>query len=142
MANRHCAALIGLALLGSNAFATSAAPLAPAGDCSPAGRVHEAVEIPVAPPFPPVQLDVSVPVEPTVFPAGGLRYVLYELHLQSYTDAPLDLQALEIVDASRADGEAIASFTGTQLHERLRAVGADTIDGDHPLEGGKRAVAF
>lgn len=94
------------------------------------------------PPFPPVQLDISVPLEPTIFPSGGLRYLVYELHFQNYTDESLALQELEIVDASRTPGKAIAAFTGSQLHERLLPIGSDKIDEDHPLEGGKRAVAL
>lgn len=94
------------------------------------------------PSFPPVQFDISVPFNPTIFPSRGFSYLIYELHFQSYTNESLALQKLEIIDASRAPGRVVAAFSGSQLYERLLAIGADKIDGDHPIEGGKRAVAF
>lgn len=141
---KRCAVLISLALVSTYSFAESPSRLMPAKDCaltSP-GLASDSTGTPSEFPFPPVQLDVSVPLEPTIFPSGDLKYLVYELHFQNYTDEPLALQGVEIVDASRSPAKAIAAFTGSQLHERLLPIGSDKIDGDHPLEGGKRAVAL
>ncbi len=141
---RFCAILIPLALASTTSIAATSPRSTPARDCTLASPVQglDSIGAYAKPPFPPVQIDISVPLEPTIFPSGGLSYLVYELHFQNYTDEPLALQQLEIVDASRTPGKAIAAFTGSQLHERLRPIGADKLDGDHPLEGGKRAVAF
>jgi len=141
---KRCAVLISLALASTYSFAATPPRLMPAKDCaltSPT-EASDSMGAPADFPFPPVQLDVSVPLEPTIFPSGDLKYLVYELHFQNYTDEPLALQEVEIVDASRTPNKAIAAFTGSQLHKWLLPIGSDKIDGDHPLEGGKRAVAL
>lgn len=117
---------------------------APARDCTlaDAGATATAIPSQAKTVFPPVQLDMSVPFSPTPFPSGGYNYLVYELHLQNYTDKALAVQALEIVDASREPNNVIARFTGSQLSDRLLQAGAIKTDDDHPLGGGKRAVAF
>lgn len=141
---RLCAILISLALASTCSFAATSPRPTPAKDCALASPIQgfDFIGTSAKPPFPPVQLDVSVPFEPTLFPSGGLSYLVYELHLQNYTDEPLALQEIEIVDATHAPSKVIAAFAGSQLHERLLSIGSDKIDGDHPLGGGKRAVAF
>lgn len=138
------AVLVSLALVSTPSFAATSSRPTPAKECVLASPTQDSGSAGTSakPPFPPVQLDISVPFEPTLFPSGGLSYLVYELHFQNYTDEPLALQELEIVDASRTPSRAIAAFSGSQLYERLLPIGSDKIDGDHPLEGGKRAVAF
>lgn len=141
---RDFAIFVSLSLASTLSLAATSSRPTPAQECALASPNQDSgsAAIPTTPPFPPVQLDISVPFEPTHFPSGGFSYLVYELHFQNYTDNPLALQALEIVDASRTSDKVIARFTGSQLHERLLPIGADKIDGDHPLEGGKKAVAF
>lgn len=141
---RMCALLLPLALASTASLAATSPSSTLAKDCTLASPVQglDSIGPSAKPPFPPVQIDISVPLEPTLFPSGGLSYLVYELHFQNYTDEPVALQELEIVDASSTPGVSIATFTGPQLHERLRPIGADKLDEDHPLEGGKRAVAF
>lgn len=129
---------------GISSFAATSSRTTPTEDCALATptRVSDSIGTSAQPPFPPVQLDISVPFEPTLFPSGGFSYLVYELHFQNYTDEPLLLQNLEILDGSLTHSKTVATFSGSQLYERLLPIGADTIDGDHPLEGGKRAVAL
>lgn len=136
---RVLAILVLFALASTSTFAAT-----PAKDCVLANPSLDSVSMgkSARPPFPPVQLDISVPFEPTLFPSGGFSYLIYELHFQNYTDEPLAVQEIEIFDASRTPRRAIAAFTGSNLYERLLPIGADKIDGDHPLEGGKKAVVF
>ena len=132
------------ALASAPSLAANSENLRPAKDCALASLVSSSGSAGTSAklPFPPIQLDIRTPFEPTLFPSGGFNYVIYELHLQNYTSEPLALQELEIFDASGTPSSTVAAFTGSQLHEQLLPIGADKIDGDHPLEGGKRAVAF
>ena len=91
-------------------------------------------------PFPPVQLDMRIPFAPTPFPSGGFEYLVYEVHLQNYTGEPLALRGLEVLDAGT--GNVLAAFADAQLYARMRSIGVDKIDGDHPLGSGRSAVAF
>ena len=138
------AILVALALGSTSSFAATSSRPTPAKECALASVIQgsDSIRASAKPPFPPIQLDTSVPFEPTLFPSGGFSYLVYELHFQNYTDGPLQLQELEIVDLSRTPSKAVASFTGSQLYERLLPIGADKIDRDHPLEGGKRAVVL
>lgn len=141
---RLFAILASLALASTSSLAAISSRPAPAKECALASPSSgsDSIGISATPPFPPVQLDISVPFEPTLFPSGGFSYLIYELHFQNYTDDPLALRGLEIADASHTPSRSVAGFTGSQLYELLLSIGADKIDGDHPLEGGKRAVAF
>lgn len=141
---RVFATLASLALASTSSFAATSSRTTPAKDCALAipTQVSDSIGTSAQPPFPPVQLDISTPFEPTLFPSGGFSYLVYELHFQNYTDEPLLLQNLEILDASHTRSRTVATFAGSQLYERLLPIGADKIDGDHPLEGGKRAVAL
>ncbi|WP_283629525.1 M23 family metallopeptidase [Shewanella baltica] len=136
--------LVSLAVGCTSSFAASSFRPTPAKDCILASPIQSSASIgaSVKPPFPPVQLDISVPIEPTLFPSGDFNYLVYELHFQNYTDESLKLQELEIVDVSRTPSRAVAAFTGSQLYERLLPIGADKIDDEHPIDGGKRAVAL
>ncbi|WP_084227523.1 M23 family metallopeptidase [Lysobacter sp. A03] len=132
------------AFAGTSSLAADSNAPRPSKDCSLVSGVSSSYSArgSVKLPFPPIQLDIQTPYEPTLFPSGGLNYVIYELHFQNYTDKPLTLQKLEIVDSSKEHGATIAEFNGLQLYERLLPIGSNKIDGDHPLQGGKRAVAF
>lgn len=138
------AILFACALASTSSLAANSESPRPAKDCSLANVVSSSdlAGSSAKLPFPPIQLDIDTPFEPTLFPSGGFNYVIYELHFQNYTGEPLTLQKLEIVDSSRNPSSTIATFTDSQLYERLLPIGADKVDGGHPLEGGKRAVAF
>ncbi len=137
------AILVSIALTSTSTFAAPT-NMAPLKECELANLAtgSNSAGTSTPPVFPPVQLDISSPFEPTLFPSGGLNYLVYELHFQNYTDESMALRGLEVLDASRTINEPIAAFTGSQFYERLLPIGADKIDSDHPLEGGKRAVAF
>jgi len=48
----------------------------------------------------PVQLEMRVPFEPTVFPNGPHSYVMYELHLTNFGTTALSLSPSTLVAAS------------------------------------------
>lgn len=132
-------------LLASSAAAARGVDSRPLPDgCERVGRSPGPVPTRVSgePPFPPVQLEIRTPLEPTVFPAGGSSYLVYELHLQNFTEAPMALRGIEVFDPDGEEGRAFASLVGRGFFDTLAPVGTDTLDSDHPLGSGQRAVAF
>lgn len=137
--------IAGLLLAGSTpAFAARPTLLPLPGGCEVADSFtgSSSASTPAASSFPPVQLEIRTPFEPTVFPAGGYNYLISELQLQNFTDGPLALRGIEIFSADGGKNEPIASLVGPQLFEKLVPIGADALDADHPLEAGRLAVAF
>jgi hypothetical protein len=94
------------------------------------------------PVFPPVQLEVHTPFEPSAFAAGGYNYLLYELHLQNFSWDPLNLHGLEVFDAHQAGRGLIASFVGPRFFETLVGIGTEAPSANRPLDAGRRAVFF
>lgn len=137
-------ALLCLSTVSAPSLAANPDFLRPVKDCvlaSQSGPLGAAGASPTIP-FPPIQLDMSVPFQPTLFRSGGFNYAVYELHVQNYTDGPLALQELAIVDPGHTPSRPVASFAGSALYQRLVPIGAASVDVDNPLEGGKRAVVL
>lgn len=86
--------------------------------------------------FPPVQMEIRTPFEPTVFAAGGYSYLLYELHLQNFSDDVFSLKSIEVLDAGSQTP--IASFSGERLSEKVVPAGEDK----QAVQAGGRAIAF
>jgi len=125
-------------------FAETAADFPPPKGCDiigagtpvkPASKALTAV-------FPPPQLDMRTPLEPTVLPSGGRNYLIYELHLRNFTEDAMTLRSIEVMDGDSATELALAIITAAQLGERLRLVGPENKDGQPRLAGGQSAVAY
>lgn len=126
----------------SNAGAVNAA--VPHG-CESAGdgQVVDATVRPIAPVFPPIQVQVRTPVEPTVLPSNGKNYLIYELHLHNFTTEALTVKGIEIVDADRPTAPTVAEFKDKQLRASLRKVTiGDYQSNIQRLGVGEGAVAF
>jgi Peptidase family M23 len=82
----------------------------------------------------PLQLEMRVPFEPTAFPSDGRTYLAYELYLTNFTNNPLILSRVEVLDADAAVLQPIAVFEGQQLDAVLQPVGVQA-----PGEGGGNA---
>jgi len=95
-------------------------------------------------PFPPPQIEMRVPVEPTAFPSAGRSYLTYELHVRNFAPIPLTIQRLEVLDATGADTRQIGAFEGAQLDDILQPVGTsgDANADRHRIAGGQSAVLF
>lgn len=91
------------------------------------------------PAFPPIQLDVRTPVEPTVIPGNGRQYLYYELHLHNYSDQPLPLRGVEVRDA--ATGVTLVNVNATALDDTLLSMGGVSMEGGR-LGPGLSAVVF
>lgn len=96
------------------------------------------------PVFPPIQLQVRTPVEPTAFPSGGRNYLVYELHLQNFANDPLSVRGIEVFGADKAQEAPIARFEGARLSAVLNAPGVDTGDSDkrNVLQARQGVIAF
>lgn len=98
---------------------------------------------PRQPMFPPLQVQVRTPLEPTVLPSAGRNFLVYELHVQNFTTAPVALRGIEVLDADGPAAAPLADLKGANLGASLSQV---TI-GDDPrdarqLEPGQSVVAF
>lgn len=95
--------------------------------------------------FPPVQLEVRTPFEPTVIPSGGRDYLMYELHLRNLGSDVLDLQGIEVIGA-QGTGKPVAAFGADQLPALFRPRGhgmsADEAASSRHLAGGQGVVAY
>lgn len=135
-----CFALLSSALLAASANAANV-PL-PAG-CEPASAGVAAAAAPAPSAFPPVQLQVRTPLEPTVLPSAGRNYLVYELHLQNYAADAMMLRGIQVYDAGKMRAGPIADIKEAQLDVRLRRVTiGDNAGMNRNLAPGQGAVAF
>jgi hypothetical protein len=112
--------------------------------CEPAvAPPVQAAPASVAPVFPPIQLQVRTPLEPTVLPSAGRSYLVYELHLQNYSAEPMTLRGIQVLDADRAGAGPVAEFREAQLDARLRRLTIGDNTGElRVLGAGQGVVAF
>ena len=74
--------------------------------------------------FPPPQLDMRTPLEPTVLAGTGRNYLLYELHLHNFSDEAMTLRGLEVLAGS--EPQALLALTAAQLRQRVRVAGTSS----------------
>jgi len=140
------------AAAAAHAAAAAAAHAAAADASLPAGcdavaagnAVSTRQGAPSAPPvFPPVQIALRTPVEPTVLPSGGRNVLVYEVHLHNFTGAPATLRGLDVLDADHPARAPLVGFRGAALEARLRQVTlGDGPDDPRRLAAGQGVVAF
>ncbi|MBA0285574.1 M23 family metallopeptidase [Stenotrophomonas maltophilia] len=99
----------------------------------------EAMDVPV---FPPVQLDVRTPFEPSAFSAGGYRYLVYELQLQNYSEASLRVEAVDVLTPAPDGAELLLRISGQALRDQMRLVGSGAVDSEQTLETGRAGTVF
>lgn len=116
---RGAVALLAL-LAAASAFAAEPAPSLPDG-CEIAGSEPAGDAAPAPPAFPPVQLEIRTPLEPSVFPAGAFQLLVYELRLQNFSGGDLGVKGIDVVDA---DDRLLLSLQGPELHGK-RLPGGD-----------------
>lgn len=142
--HRVCtASLISSALVLAASASAANVPL-PAG-CEPAGAGVAIAQpaSPAEPAFPPIQLQMRTPLEPTVLPSAGRNYLVYELHLQNFSADAMAVRGIQVLDADKANAMPIADIKEAQLDARLRrpTIG-DNAGGYRSLGTGQGAVAF
>jgi hypothetical protein len=93
----------------------------------------------------PLQLEMRVPFEPTVFPSGPHFYVMYELHLTNFGAASLTLSRIEVLDADAETAHPIATFEQEQLEAMLQPLGSRTHSDRNErrvIAGGQNTIVF
>ena len=144
---RHAGATL-VFLLCAGAAAAHAraadAPLPAGCDAVTAGKAAPGPGAPAAPPaFPPVQIALRTPVEPTVLPSGGRNVLVYEIHLHNFTAAPATLHGLAVLDADHPARAPLAELGEAALEARLRQATLGDGPGDpRRLAPGQGVVAF
>lgn len=126
------------------AGASAAAVSLPAG-CEPAGEgvATAALSSPARPAFPPIQLQIRTPLEPTVLASAGRNYLVYEVHLQNFSTDAMTVRGIQVLDADKANAEPIAEIKEAQLDARLRRITiGDHAGGNRLLGSGQSSVAF
>lgn len=138
------AALLWTVFTGTSVFAANATDLPLPNGCEIAAHRAgtEAASKALTPAFPPIQLQIRTPVEPTVFASAGRNYLIYELHLQNFASDPLTLRSIEVIDINNGIEKPIAEFKEAHLKAVLRPIGIDEIDDYHRVKGGQSMVAF
>jgi murein DD-endopeptidase MepM/ murein hydrolase activator NlpD len=134
-------AALGLGLIQGIAAATLEEQPPPSG-CEPVSGAAVAVPaVAATTAFPPLQLELYTPFEPTAFPSGGRSYLIYELHLRSFDRRPLVVTRLDVVDAG--SGVAVATFEVERVSKLLQpsAPPADAATASQ-LAGNGGAVAY
>jgi len=144
-----CNAVVTLAFLASflntsPLFASTAASLPPPKGCEIVSGVtpRKLASKALTDVFPPPQLDIRTPLEPTLMPSAGRNYLIYELHFHSFIENPVTLHSIEVIDAESKPEQTVAIITGAQLAERVRLAGPDDKDGQPRLARGQSAVAY
>lgn len=129
------------ALTSMPALARTAADLAPPQGCDVIAK-GAGIAVAEARPavFPPTQLEVRTPVAPTLFPAAGRDYLLYELYLNNFSDEAMLVRGVEILNADDGAMRVVGALNEPQLKERLRIVGADAQGDKMRLGAGQGAI--
>lgn len=97
---------------------------------------------PAAAAFPPLQLEIRTPLAPTLLPSAGRNYLIYELHLQNFSDDAMTLRGIDVLDGGSGAAAPLTAIAGPALEKRLRLLGAP--DGAPPLVlgAGQGAIVF
>lgn len=93
-------------------------------------------------PFP-LQVEMSVPFEPTAVPSGGRKFLVYELYLTNFSQSAIGLRSIEILDDRNANAP-VATFEGDALQSMLQPVGRNPSASSPPrtLPPGATDIVF
>jgi Peptidase family M23 len=91
-----------------------------------------------------LQLEMRVPFAPTAFPNGQKNHLLYEMYLTNFSEAPVTLVRMEVLNAKAKGGAPIAVFGADQLQTMVQPVGKSvSAPGDKlRLPSGQSAIVF
>lgn len=110
------------------------------------GATGQSASTPPPSRFPPPQLEMRVPFEPTAFPSAGRTHLIYELHLRNFAPVPYTIRRVEVLDADGTAARPVAAFEGAQLDDVLQLVGgsgpSDVSADRRQVAGGRSVVLF
>jgi hypothetical protein len=85
-------------------------------------------------------VDVVIPQPPAPAVALGRIHLVYELHATNFGSSPAVLEQIEVMDGRQT---VLASWSGAQLWQRIRLLGApEAARTAHALQPGGRAIAY
>src|SRR5262249_152555 len=85
-----------------------------------------------------IPVEMTVPVPPTPFQAGGKTHPLYQLHVTNFAGLEFLMSKLEVLNGEAA----LASFEGADLNSMLQRPGAANVMDNRALAPGMRAIAY
>nr|WP_165388280.1 M23 family metallopeptidase [Sphingomonas populi] len=91
----------------------------------------------------PIQVRAEIPCPPTAFPSEGSQHLFYELYLTNFSDSPVALHNVDVIDGDRPDARPLATFAGSGLSRIARVIGSH-VDGasDGSIPPGGTLVLF
>jgi peptidase M23-like protein len=95
--------------------------------------------------FPPPQLELRVPFEPTAFPSGGQTYLAYELYFTNFSGQPLTIGRIDVLNADGSAENPVATLEGEPLAGAVQTFGGAPRPGtSNPTEiaAGATVVAY
>jgi hypothetical protein len=138
-------------LAGAPAFAASDAELAlPTGCLIQNPQAGSDVNAPALKPGPwPTPIQIRTPLAPTIFASSGRNYLVYELHIQNFSNGPVTMRSIDVVDTDRSNVKRIVELQETQLNAVVRPAGGSGqystqahVDSNRQLSAGQSAIAF
>ena len=92
----------------------------------------------------PPQLELRVPFGPTAYRSGGRIHLLYELYMTNFSSDPIDVRAIEVLDAGVAAGKPLAAFEGEQIDSLIQKIGGgpSTDAARRQVDAGATVVVF
>lgn len=90
----------------------------------------------------PIAVQAKVLYAPTPFPSEGTQHLFYELLLTNFSDSPIQLHQIDVIDGDRSARTPLASFPATTLASLTRTVGHDDTATLPPIPAGGTQVVF
>jgi hypothetical protein len=84
----------------------------------------------------PMQLGLQVPFEPTAYTGAGRTALMYELHLTNFSNEPIEVRRIEVLDGDEPGAKPLATFDGEQIDPLLQN------PGPRKLNAGGTTVVF
>jgi hypothetical protein len=80
----------------------------------------------------PIQVRAQVPYEPTAFLSEGSHHLFYELYLTNFSQSPIALNGVEVIDWAAPNAPALARFTGGDLDAIVQGIGGNVEEPGKP----------
>ena len=90
----------------------------------------------------PIAVHARILYAPTPFPSEGTQHLFYEVLLTNFSDSPIQLQGIDVLDGDRPARAPLASLPATALASLTRTVGHDDAATLPPIPAGGTQVVF
>ncbi len=90
----------------------------------------------------PIAVHARLLYAPTPFPSEATQHLFYELLLTNFSDTPILLHQIDVIDGDRPAGAPLASLPATTLASLTRTVGHDDAATLAPIPAGGTQVVF